>query len=276
MIMGALQKQAYDPHLLYHAINLTVELQYKVPMQKIYDFLAKLEEISPGSVGKMKVEDLANLFNILSKRLEELSETEEYYECKTLQEKIKMILRMMGYSLSDQELNQILRGELELDKVFTKEAKTVWLLMFSKNAKGLYVPDKEIVDHVLHMTQNIAIKTLDLQMQESLEHYKIKQHNRVILEAAQNSRTNPAIRNSLKIRKEYEDPLTLDKKMNKLRLYIAHMQGYDRDRDRDGGRGIDMTTGIVIDFSDIYIADKIHGAVIEDIEHNGLDVRDLH
>ena len=54
------------------------------------------------------------------------------------------------------------------------------------------------------------------------------------------------------------------------------MQGYDRDRDRDGGRGVDMTTGEIIDFGDIYIADKEHGCFINDIERDGIDMRDLH
>ena len=49
----------------------------------------------------------------------------------------------------------------------------------------------------------------------------------------------------------------------------------DRDLDRDGGRGIDMNTGYVIDFGDIYIADKSHGGVIEDIERDGIDMGDI-
>ena len=35
-------KPEYDPHILYNAINLTAELQYKVPMQRIYDILVIL------------------------------------------------------------------------------------------------------------------------------------------------------------------------------------------------------------------------------------------
>ena len=71
------------------------------------------------------------------------------------------------------------------------------------------------------------------------------------------------------------DPVELDKKRVKLKLYIAHMQGYDRDRDRDGSRGIDMSTGEIIDFGDIFIADKEHGSFIDDRTNDGRDRADI-
>jgi hypothetical protein len=53
------------------------------------------------------------------------------------------------------------------------------------------------------------------------------------------------------------------------------MQGYDRDRDRDGSRGIDISTGEIIDFGDIFIADKEHGAILEDRMNDGIDREDI-
>ena len=75
--------------------------------------------------------------------------------------------------------------------------------------------------------------------------------------------------------KAYETPVELEQKRRKLKLYIAHMQGYDRDRDRDGGRGINMVTGEIIDWGDIFIADKEHGAVLEDQNRDGIDRIDI-
>ena len=152
-------------------------------------------------------------------------------------------------------------------------------MIFEKDEDGRTRPIKEMVDHMLWCSQTIAMENVELSIQRSMENYQRNQ---------QEQREKPQLQNGDFIQKQgnlkishakkmvYHDPETLEQKRNKLRLYIAHMQGYDRDRDRDGGRGIDMTTGVVIDFGDIYIADKSNGAIIEDIDRDGIDIRDIH
>ena len=72
------------------------------------------------------------------------------------------------------------------------------------------------------------------------------------------------------------DYVELDRKRAKLRLYIGHMQGYDRDRDHDGSRAMDPTTGYVVDYEDAYITDKIHsGAILEDIDNDGIEIAEI-
>ena len=48
----------YDPHLLYHAINITVELRYKVPMQKVYEIIEAAEEHNKNSDDKITSNDI--------------------------------------------------------------------------------------------------------------------------------------------------------------------------------------------------------------------------
>ena len=50
---------------------------------------------------------------------------------------------------------------------------------------------------------------------------------------------------------------TLEEKLRKLRLMIAHLQGYDRDRDGDGERGVDPETGYIRDFDDVFMANNL-------------------
>jgi hypothetical protein len=273
--MNAIAKQIYDPHLLYHAINITVELEYKVPMQQVYNILEALDQ-NKGDAEELQIQpnEVVEILNALGSSLED-SIPDEFNDSDSLQSKIKELLRLLGCALSDKELNQILKGELSIDSALSKKAKTAWLMIFHKDKNGRYRPDRDIVENMLLCSQSWALENLELKIQRSIltPTYHKKEYERsgpVILHR------DEKLRSHLRGEKERNDPIILDQKRNKLRLYIAHMQGYDRDRDRDGGRGIDMVTGIVIDFGDIYIADKSHGNVIDDKERDGIDMADIH
>lgn len=264
----------YDPHLLYHAINITAELRYKVPMQSVYNILKIASKNNEKLTNKIKPEDVLKLIDALGTNLENtILSDDDFTDGDSLQNKIKELLRLLGCQLNDQELNKILKGELSIDDALSKQAKTMWLIIFEKDDNGRYRPDREIADYLLLCAQQHAIETVDVKIQRQMENYRIMSRNR--------EREGYLLRSeNMKIRSKEErekyDPVLLDKKRAKLKLYIAHMQGYDRDRDRDGGRGVDMTTGNIIDFGDIYIADKEHGSFIDDIERDGIDMRDLH
>ena len=64
--MGTVKKQVYDPHLLYHAINITVELEYKVPMQRIYDILVVVERNNEKLVDKITPNEVLELLKELT------------------------------------------------------------------------------------------------------------------------------------------------------------------------------------------------------------------
>jgi hypothetical protein len=279
--METLTKQVYDPHLLYHAINITVELEYKVPMQKIYDILEIVENENKKNIEKISPQEVLILLKTLGDNLENSVSTDDLPDENNtnLQAKIKEVLRLLGCTLSDRELNNILKGEISLEDALSKQARLAWTLIFEKDKDGRSRPNKEMVEHMLWCSQTIAIENVECRIQRAMENYRINQKYQ---------REKPQLQNdnliqrqgNLKVtsqsEKERNDPIILEKKRNKLRLYIAHMQGYDRDRDRDGGRGIDMVTGMVIDFGDIYIADKSHGHVIEDHDKDGIDMADIH
>lgn len=267
--MTNITKQEYDPHLLYHAINITVELEYKVPMQKIYNILVLVEESNQQDVHQVTPEDVLSLLSALGNKLEsgELSDTPP--DGNSLQEKIKEILRLLGCELSDQELNKILKGEISLDQALSKQAKVAWLTVFDLGNDGKYRPNREIIDNVLICSQAIALEGIEMQIQRAMTdrqiRHKVRQQNLMYQE-----------RDVRKYEKERYDPVALDRQRKKLKLYIAHMHGYDRDRDRDGGLGIDLTTGEIIDYEDVYIADKTHGNFIHDIDRDGIDMKDIH
>ena len=267
--MAMMIKQEYDPHLLYHAINMTVELEYKVPMQKIYNILALVEDSNQRDVYKVKPSEVLELLKTLGRKLENSVLDDDPPSGSSLQEKIKELLRLLGCTLSDQELNKILKGELDIDQVLSKQAKSAWITIFDLGKDGKYRPNKEIVENVMICSQAIALESVELQIQRAMEDRqmlrKTRQHN--ILYQDKTVRRQE---------REKYDPVVLDKKRAKLKLYIAHMQGYDRDRDRDGGLGIDMTTGEIIDHGDVYIADKEHGSVIHDVGRDGIDMADIH
>lgn len=267
------KERVYDPHILYHAINLTVELRHKVSLQKIYDILEQIDRINKNEKLNITSSDLLRLIQLMGDKLEDTIQDTETSECPaTPQEKIKEMLRLLGCQLSKDELNQILSGNIDEKTVMSKDAATLWKIIFRKNQKGRQVPDLDLTDQLLDSMQFYVMQDLE----EKIELY-LQAREPGLDQLTEEKANKKLLTMKIKVQgKNMElDPVELEKKQNKLRLYIAHMQGYDRDRDRDGGIGIDMTTGLVIDYSDIYIADKEHGSVIEDLEHDGLDVEDI-
>ena len=267
--MGSFAKQSYDPHLLYHAINMTIDLGYKVPMQKVYniiEILCKERYTADDLYDKSK--EIVALLKKLGTSLEDSVMTDSLCDGDTLQSKIKELLRLLGCELSDQELNRILRGELSVDEALSKQAKTAWLMIFYKDNNGKYKPNKEMVEHMLYCTQAWALEDLEMKIERARmepNEYQRAQRGKEIFMTSKYQY----------LEQERTDPVMLERKRNKLRLYIAHLQGYDRDLDRDGGLGIDLTTGIIVDFGDIYMADKMHGGIIDDIEKDGIDMEDI-
>lgn len=274
--MGRIHEE-YDPHILYQAINLTVELEYKIPMKRAYKILEKVEAHNKKSDKKISLQEVLELMKSLGDSLEVTidSENEEDKpsDGTSLQEKIKELLRLLGCHLTDAELNKILKGEVSLDDALSKKAKAAWMLIFDVDEKGKSRPNKDLVEQMMLCTQMIALENIEMKIQRQLIDRQIHERERDYSEGLLRKSDN--LKTLFTVEKERNDPLVLDRKRQKLKLYIAHMQGYDRDRDRDGGRGIDMTTGEIIDFGDIYIADKEHGSIIVDIEHDGIDIADI-
>lgn len=269
--MTTATNERYDPHLLYHAINITVELRYKVPMQKIYKLLQVAEERNKTSEKQITTADIIALLENLGGALESTVLTDEPSEGESLQSKIKEILRLLGCNLTDQELNQILKGELSIEEVLSNQARLAWSLIFKKD-NDKYRPSQDVANMILWCTQDIAIENVELKIQRVLENYRLenKRHSQEgMLLKSDNMKT------LYRTNKIQYDPIELDKKRVKLKLYIAHMQGYDRDRDRDGTRGVDMSTGEIIDFGDLFIADKEHGSFIDDRMNDGIDRADI-
>lgn len=267
----ARRNREYDPHLLYHTINITVELEYKVPMQKVYDLLYLLEEKNKGVVDKIQPVEVLELLKLMSETLADTVNDEDMEDKNDLPSKIKELLRLLGCYLEKEELNAILRGEIPLEKALSPKAKAAWLIIFDRDEMGKFRPNKEVVNELVWLTEKIAYETIEVQIQRNLEGYRSRTRreleNEGVLLKNENLKT-------IHKKDEYTDPRILEKKRIDLKKYIAHMQGYDRDRDRDGGIGIDMSTGEIIDFGDIYIADKEHGAVLEDRNHDGVIERE--
>jgi hypothetical protein len=282
--MGRTVEQ-YDPHILYHAINLTVELEYKIPMKKIYKILEKVEEQNKKNETKISPQEVLELLQTLGDSLESSVESDvsagpcdgvdgDGSNSVSLQEKIKELLRLTGCTLSEKELNRILKGEISLDDALSSKAKAAWLIVFDIDEHGKFRPDREVVDQMLWCTQSLALENIEVKLERYQINKEIDAKNRIHTQGMLQKNDN--LKTLFRSEKERNDPAVLDEKRRKLKLYIAHMQGYDRDRDRDGGRGIDMTTGEIIDFGDIYIADKEHGSFIHDLEHDGIDIADIH
>ena len=277
-------KPEYDPHILYNAINLTAELQYKVPMQRIYDILVIVEKKNKGKKDKAEMitpEDIMKLLNILGDLLIK-DASDSPCDTSSLQAKIKELLRILGCTLSDQDLNKILKGQISITDVLSKDAQLVWQLLFDVDAQGKMRPDHEMADHLLISMQNIAIENIERQMESQLienRNRKMSAHQRAqnILLRDENLKTLFRTDEEKKrSRGEDIDYVELDRKRAKLRLYIAHMQGYDRDRDHDGSRAVDPTTGYIIDYEDAYITDKIYsGAILEDRNTDDLEVHEI-
>ena len=273
------QKKSYDPHILYLALNIEAELKHMLDARRIY----KILETMPRSVvNTSTAEEMAGLFRLLGKTIAEsadcnndMDDAEEIggEEKRTLRQRIREILSLTGCELSTDELNQILSGKVSPEKAMSKKSVTAWNCIFTKTEQGRYIPDSRAVESMRLAMTTVAIRLLEEKQLELIRNagsekfveYGYKSPIRSFREPQKDS-----------ILQKEESPAELERKANKLRLYIAHMQGYDRDLDGDGGRGIDPQTGIVIDYSDIYIADKSHGAIIEDKDRdNVIDIEDI-
>ena len=248
----------YDPHLLYHSINITVELEYNVPLKTVYRIVEENEKKPKEE--RLSMQELIVLIRKLGQSLQtkvlnqDESEQDEEIDLKT---KIKLMLELLHCELSNEELNKILRGELALEDALNKEARVAWKLFFEKNNKGKMVPNKTAVNQMLALTENFAFMDVNQQYKRELASRtkaRMMQVNNVY-NSKDNLKTERA-RKEIIERSGDEKLILLDKQRKKLKLYIAHMQGYDRDRDGDGGRGINMETGEIVDFDDIYMADK--------------------
>lgn len=247
----------YDPHLLYQAINITVELQYNVPLKVVYQMIEENEKKEE----KLSFNELVSLIKSLSKSFQnkifskEDSSSEETLDLKT---KIKLMLELLHCELSNDELNKIIKGELSLDEALNQQARIAWKLFFSKDKDGKVRPNQSLVDHMMTLMQDYAL----LDINEKYKRELLNQTKNRIREIENGDYISNGNIKSERTKKELnvvsqdEKLILLDKQRKKLKLYIAHMQGYDRDRDHDGGRGVNMETGEIIDLEDIYMADK--------------------
>ena len=83
----------YDPHLLYHAINITVELKYNVPMQNVYNLLDLFAQKGM-DIDKLPQEKIISTISALGKGLENtVLDEDNTSDCTSLQVKIKELLR---------------------------------------------------------------------------------------------------------------------------------------------------------------------------------------
>ena len=244
---------------MYHAINLTVELQYKVPMQRIYDILEKMEKYNEQNEDKITSQEILELLEELGRSLEEESASENPVDPDEdgsggeldLREKIKELLRLLGCRFSNQELNQILKGEKDINDILPAKAKIVWVMVFSIDSDGRVIPDQNLVNQFLTCTELIAVQNVEQQIQKMQIEKKITR-DRLQSDTVQKDEN---LKTMFRKEKEKYDPVLLERKRAKLKLYIAHMQGYDLDLDRDGQSGIDWATGEIIDLGDIDRAD---------------------
>lgn len=250
-------KAEYEPHLLYEAINITVELQYNVPLKTVYAIIEQNEQ----KQNKLTMKELADLIKTLGRSFQQRvikrrddEANEEEIDLKT---KIKLMLELLHCELSNDELNQILKGELALEDALNKQALAAWNMFFTIGDDGKMRPNKEMVEQMTMIMQDFAL--LDLNQKYKMElmnqtRTRMKEIESGDYYSKDNIKSERA--KKMSITQGEEKLLQLDRQRKKLKLYIAHMQGYDRDRDHDFGRGINMETGDVIDFGDIYLADK--------------------
>ena len=268
-----------DPHLLYHAINLTVELKYAIPVKKIYKLLVAIQKHSPEN--EITSTDVLQVLQILKLQINKKAFSDETNEPPTsLKEKIKSILRLLGVELENNELNRILNGQIKVEDALPKYAQKAWYMIFDiDSASGKARPVEYVVDHLLLFSEELAVSEMEQKLQ-----YQREQRQLFVIQSRMNQNYYDFLTQEEKkqldikdqqIHSKEESPRELEEKLVKLRLYIAHMQGYDRDLDRDGTRGIDLSTGYVVDYDDAYIEDKRHGCVIEDKEYDGIDLEDL-
>ena len=265
----------YDPHLLYQAINITVELEYHIPFKLIYNILANLQEkMNPGEK-EPSINEMVKLVKTMATFVDSNGvESEDMPD--NLKSKIKLILSMLGCDLGNDELNKILRGDIAVEDILNKESQLAWKLIFKKDENERYHPSQECVNWLLLLAEDYTFGVMLDKYTRNC--YEQKDYDRKLsrdgLHNIDNYKTARYHENRVP---EYViENLSLEKKMRNLKIYLGRMQGYDIDRDGDGQRGMDPETGEIIDFDDIFITDKIFGgAVIEDLNHNGLDLEDI-
>ena len=243
-------KNGYDPHLLYQAINITVELQYTVPMTLIYNLLLKLKiQRKPGEK-EPKIDEVVRLLSLMGNTLQdEVSAVEIEDMEKDLQTKIKYVLKLTKCQLTPQELNQILKGQLSIKDVLTKEAQLAWNIMFEQK-DGRYVPSAQNTSWLLDITQEHTLGQMLKEYNQNCLKYAQAQAKHLDNKAA-NVKTDRANKEAIVYMTRNK---TLEEKLRKVRLLVAHLQGYDRDRDGDGERGVDPETGYIRDFDDVFAA----------------------
>ena len=178
--MFMVNSQIYDPHLLYHAINITVELKYAVPMKRVYNLL---EILSDGKDRKVSItpNEILEVLNKLGTNLEDTILSDEPCDGDSLQSKIKELLRLLGCNLSDVELNKILKGELSLDEALSKTAKIGWLMVFEVDENCKYRPNDQIVEQMLWLSQSIAVESIENKIQKTMQidNYNIQTDSKV-------------------------------------------------------------------------------------------------
>lgn len=260
-------QSGHDPHLLYQAINITVEMQYTVPMTLVYNLLLKLKLKRKPDEKEPKVQDIIRLLSTIGTGL--LSDTEDKVEIEDteqdLKTRIKYILKLTNCELSNQDLNKILRGELSIKDVMNKDAQLAWNMMFEMQ-DDRQVPSTQNVEWLLNVAENYAIGQITKEYNNNCYKYAELQS---INEQNGNTKTMRALENPTKY---LDRNKTLEEQMRKLRIYIGHLQGYDHDRDGDGERGIDPETGYVRDYDDICLANHVMAKGIDrqvqEIEHD--------
>lgn len=264
----------YDPHILYISINITVEMEYQVPLNRVYPIV---EAASKRAGFKGTEKDVSNLINVIKKLgldIQNIADDEESQvdNNESLKDKIRRMLEALGCQLSDAELNAILRGDIAIEEALTKDAQILWRLIFVKKGDRT-VPDQDIVNCLDILSEEYALENLYITKEKQM--LRLKEMNDFQYKQDRNNIKVSSL-SQHSILKQTQDVESLSKKIAKLKLYVAHMQGYDRDLDHDGEYGIDPETGEIRDFECIYLADKRYsGAVIDDKERDGIDVEDI-
>lgn len=246
-------KNGYDPHLLYQAINITVELQYTVPMTLIYNLLLKLKLKRKEGEREPSIDEVVRLLSLLGNTMQEDTALMEIEDTdRDLQSRIKYVLRLTKCKLTPQELNKILKGQLSVKDVLNKEAQLAWAIMFEEK-EGRYIPAAQNVTWLIDITQEHAMGQM------------LKEYNKNCFKYA-HAQAKHLDRRAENMKIEKAEPeaevymaknKSIEEKLRKMRLYIAHLQGYDRDRDGDGERGVDPETGYIRDIDDIFMANNL-------------------
>ena len=93
-------KNGYDPHLLYQAINITVELQYTVPMTLIYNLLLKLKLKRRDGEREPSIDEVVKLLALIGDTIQEDSSLMEIEDTEQdLQTKINQMISMIEPTL---------------------------------------------------------------------------------------------------------------------------------------------------------------------------------